>query len=532
MSHHLLRAVMGLLIMYLFFMELQFFSARNAPGGMFASTILMCCYWFLTFVGSLHFSVAIVEEKEEETLPLLRMTGASAFSILLGKSLPRLAVALLFLLTITPFLMLSLTFGGVLPSGLLSAILGILCYAVLLSQIGLFSSVICSTAPRAFMVTAILWSFAEFPEAWLIIVAGLCDAILSAFGEPRLIREQLDMVSPFLQSASLLNNLSGTLLEFSLADVWRPQMTIQLIEAALLFVASWAVFERFTSSSGAAASATVAAAGGASKQSADRTSPTAPATAERSLPRRNGRFSQRVWKDALAWKAWQHIAGGQRWLWLRLIGIPLTILTSILVLGVAFDGLPDSDEVAGILTWFGMILFVINAARIFGRVLNREIYEKTLSSLLMLPQTTSQTVTSLTKGLMPGTVAGGSGLIFGCVLLLMTGSGSSGSDLLEFFTNIWFLQLVGWFVLTIYLGVLLSTWQKYGAMIVAFALLWIGTPVFCVFSGSLFVFAGGGRDLEDFFEFLLPLLLILIEVTLCVVIHRMICRRLEQLAGE
>ena len=71
-----------------------------------------CCYWCLTLLGVMYFSVAITEEKEEETLPLLRMTGIRNMTLLIGKSIPRLAVVVLLILIAAPFLMLAVTLGG------------------------------------------------------------------------------------------------------------------------------------------------------------------------------------------------------------------------------------------------------------------------------------------------------------------------------------------------------------------------------------------------------------------------------------
>ena len=122
-----MRAAMAAMILYLFAAQSYMSAVRVGAGASFASTVVMCCYWFLTLIGGIHFGSAIVEEKEEGTLALLRMTGASPFSILAGKSLPRLMVAVLFLFVVSPFLMLAITLGGFLPYGLISSIVSILC---------------------------------------------------------------------------------------------------------------------------------------------------------------------------------------------------------------------------------------------------------------------------------------------------------------------------------------------------------------------------------------------------------------------
>ena len=54
----------------------------------------------------------MAEEKEEQTLGLLRMTGLSPLSILLGKSTSRLCGALLLLAAQFPFTIFAVTLGG------------------------------------------------------------------------------------------------------------------------------------------------------------------------------------------------------------------------------------------------------------------------------------------------------------------------------------------------------------------------------------------------------------------------------------
>ena len=65
------------------------------------------------------------------------MTGVSTFGLLIGKSVPRLTLSVLFLLVISPFLLLALTVGGVTSSGILLRLFTLLTYSFLLSQLGL-----------------------------------------------------------------------------------------------------------------------------------------------------------------------------------------------------------------------------------------------------------------------------------------------------------------------------------------------------------------------------------------------------------
>lgn len=141
-SHHLIRGGLAGMVLFMFILQLTASSRFGAAGSRFATSIVMAFYWFLTILGLLYYSVAITEEKEEDTLPLLRMTGVSNFALLTGKSIPRLAIAALFLLVVSPFLVLSMTMGGVVAEQLVACLLGLLCYSFLLSQLGLLASTV------------------------------------------------------------------------------------------------------------------------------------------------------------------------------------------------------------------------------------------------------------------------------------------------------------------------------------------------------------------------------------------------------
>ena len=214
MSHHLMRCLMAVVILYLFSMEWVASTRKTAPGGIFAGTVMECCYWFLTMLGGVHFSTAITEEVEEQTLPLLKMTGASSFAILTGKSLPRLGVAVLFLLCAMPFLVLALTLGGVLPLGLASAILGIVCYAVMLSQLGLLCSVVGRNGKQAFMLTAIGWVAFELCHWWHGMIAEFFSFALRGTAVGSLGSTIMVEWLSWVPSCSLFGNLTESLLAF------------------------------------------------------------------------------------------------------------------------------------------------------------------------------------------------------------------------------------------------------------------------------------------------------------------------------
>src|SRR5947209_46324 len=111
LSIYLARAaLMGLFVFSLVStQQLARFGMFGAPGLQFFSGVVAINFWFITLAGLSYFASAITEEKEEMMLGLLKMTGLSPVSILLGKSTSRLLGAVLLLAVQFPFTMLAVT---------------------------------------------------------------------------------------------------------------------------------------------------------------------------------------------------------------------------------------------------------------------------------------------------------------------------------------------------------------------------------------------------------------------------------------
>ncbi len=529
-SHHVMRAALAGLVIVLFAMEAMTMALRSGGGGIFSKTVLLCVYWFLTLVGSIYFSTTIVEEKEEETLPLLRMTGASTFSILIGKSLPRLAVAILFLLVIAPFLLLAITLGGVLPYGLLSAIIGVLVYAVMLCQLGVFASVVAKDAPRAFSLTAILWLALEFSGTWAWLAAemmrsmgGLSYSVNTLeFLQTREVTSNnwavmfcawshvvLTQAAEWLSARTMIGNLSSMLVAFKSTDIWQPQMGFQLGVAVFFFLLSWTTFEFFTSR---------AVAEGA-------------ASAAQPKAHTPSRTSRRVEGPALAWKSWVYLTGGWRWFLIRLIACPLLFFLlfcgMLFALGEAFD----TEGLAITYLYGGFLLIIVNTARLLGTVLNSEVYGKTLNSLLMLPKTRAEVLWPLIAGLMPALLAATSTFVLG-LLFILAEDFFDVDNAAELFGEPWFYMFFVWILTTAHVGLLLSIYTRYGGMMIAIAVMWFVAPmVFFSGVGVVGTVAGAGSWYGDFMEYVVPLVLIPVSLAFCVLCQRLIVRRVEALGA-
>jgi len=121
----------------------------GSPGRTFFTEIVILQAVSITFIGLSYFASAIAEEKEEQTLGLLRMTDLNPLSILLGKSTSRLCGALLLLACQFPFTVFAVTLGGISLGQIAATYFSLGAYTFMLCNIALLGSVLARTTPRA-----------------------------------------------------------------------------------------------------------------------------------------------------------------------------------------------------------------------------------------------------------------------------------------------------------------------------------------------------------------------------------------------
>ncbi len=510
LTHHVVRGSLVLLTLFLFFSQVIEAPRRGASGLYLVSSISNCCYYCLTLLGVMYFSVAITEEKEEETLPLLRMTGISNFTLLTGKSLPRLVVVALLILVSTPFLVLSITLGGVLPEQILALILGMMCYAFFLSQLGLFCSTVCRSGNRAVTLTFVLWLVFEF-GGWLLYAMAYGCQLRDFF----LLQDRFEKASSYLLERSMWNACSEYLMFERGESIRHDQMTFHMAIGQRFFLISWLVFGLFNNASIA--------------QGASESEDISRGLATKS----NDLRSLRCWDAAIVWKSWQFLVGGWLWIFVYSIGLPLFTVSTVLLISIILGEYASAEAYGIALMIVGGASFVILLARLFGNVLNREIYQQTLVSLCMLPRRRWVTIGELYLGLLPGLIAP----LF-CFALGVVWTGMSEPWFFEnFFETLlepWCWAVLGWLILTAHIGTLLSVYLRHGAMLIAVAVCWFLTPfVFGMVFGVIgLVFRGLGADLTEIvLRYMLPVAIIGGELTVCGLIHRWILFRFEELAA-
>jgi ABC-type transport system involved in multi-copper enzyme maturation permease subunit len=512
LTHHAVRGTLVLLTLGLFFVQVINAPRRGASGLFLVESISNCCYLCLTLLGIMYFSLAITEEKEEETLPLLRMTGVRNFTLLIGKSVPRLAIVVLLILVSTPFLLLSITLGGVVPEQIIALVLGMVCYAFCLSQIGLFSSTISRSSRRATSFTCVLWIILEFASGLLSLFSVGCRE----WGFFRL-KELLDAAAEFLWQRSMWSASSEFLMYERGESLWHVQMTFHLCVGLGFLGLSWLLFEPMNQASlahGASASENI------TRGFAIRT---------------RGLRSLRCWDTAVIWKSWQFLVGG--WWWVSALSIAMPLISIGLVLGVStlVDVRVEAETCSVTLMCVGGAGFVILLARLFGNVLNQEIHQQTLVSLCMLPRSRWEVLTELYLGLLPGLLAPLVCFGLGFLWLSVLQQGFFAGFFSDVIVAPWFWAMLGWLVVTVHIGTLLSVYLRHGSMLIAIAVCYFAIPFISSMVLGIFAMLMGrlvaGAE-EAFMLYVFPLGLITGEAAACFLIHRLILQRVDELAAK
>ena len=511
LTHHAVRGAMVLLALVAFFWQVAVTPKLGASGLILVNKISEYCYYCLTLLGIMYFSLAITEEKEEETLPLLRMTGVRNFTLLIGKSIPRLAIVLLLILVAAPFLLLSISLGGVVPEQILAIVLGMMCYAFCLSQLGLFCSTITRNSQRAVSLTFVLWLVLEF-GSWLLTMSA---AACKEWGFP-VVQNGCEYLAEHWWPSTMWS-ASGEYLSFVRGDrILHSQMGFHLCVGVAFFLCSWLLFEKMNQAS--------LAQGASASENITRGIKT----------RTNGLLSLRCWDAALVWKSWQFQVGGWLWMLICVIGIPVFSVGIVVVISVLMEQSLDPEACCTTLIIVGVFSFLIMVARLFGRVLNQEIHQQTLASLCMLPKKRWTVISELYLGLLPGVI--GPVISFGLGWIWL---GILHIDVIENVAEViiepWFWAGLGWLAVTLHLGALLSVYMRHGGMLIAIAVCYFVVPFV---GGILFSILGliigniGNTAAEVILRYMFPLTLIVGELAACVAAHGLILRRIEALAGK
>ena len=378
----ILRTVFIGIILVILWDNQRSWERSTAAGREFFFVVMMLNLGFIAVAALSTFPSAIAEEKEDETLPLLRMTNLSPVAILFGKSTSRLVAALLLLIVQVPFTLLAITLGGVSLSqvwgayGILAATTFFLC------NLALLASVYSRTIIRAGFLTALLGGTLYVVLPFVAFVATVKRRGAAGFGLAsgsnwdafwNLVVE----ANPGWALTVLLEPRMGG--QLNLQTIW-----VSLGGGLLLFVVSWLLFDRYCS----------------------RIADLAPTTRKnrRGKVRRWARVP-RPWRHVpLAWKDFHFMIGGRFGLYLRLV------LAGALFGGVCWLVLGSSEfqhavrhreVIASITLFLAGCCAATEILLITGRMFGTERKRQTLSSLVTLPWTVGKIIRQKVLGCLP-----------------------------------------------------------------------------------------------------------------------------------
>jgi len=487
----------------------------SAPGLVFFSVVIGFQIAAISLMGLSYFSSAIAEEKEEQTLGLLRMTGLSPLSILLGKSTSRLCGALLMLAAQFPFTIIAVTLGGISLGQVVAAYCAVGAFIFLLCNLALLGSVLArGTAGAAvFCLIVIGLVLGVVP-----LLNGLEWLAVNGFNR----HLSLDRVANAIWSVTPIARLTEVLETGYHGGAVGWQVMVNVAFGVGCFLLAWAVFQRFC------------------EREIE-----GPGTATRAVAsvmvnsmgvRLRGLRVPRPWRDALAWKDFYFLWGGR-------MGF---IIRTLLYGGVlACDGWAVATKGTAFATYgFGVqsiplmpMAFSIDLSVMAARVFRTELRDQTFSTLAMLPCDIRDIVHRKVWGCFLAAAPGafcslGIQILF---LAFMRDSTAAGTNMS--IHTIWGIQVVtGWLgkVFVIVLIAWLSLYMKRGALPAGWFLSFVASTLvsiigMLILTATSFAFLRGSPVL---IVYGLPAITAGVGLLVSWILYLQGIQRLQSLAGE
>jgi ABC-type transport system involved in multi-copper enzyme maturation permease subunit len=336
----------------------------GAVGRSFFTSVLWIDLFILAVVGLSYFASAIAEEKDDDTLGLLRMTDLNSLAILLGKSTGRMCGALLLIAAQLPFMLLAVTMGGLDVKQVLAGFALLLSSTFFIANLALIGSVVCArTASATALTAAMLAAFIFIPVmfGFQIYVDGPSTGWLE-----RCLGAWAGSTPIFRLEQITATGFHGSPLGW--------HFVTNLILGILCFLAAWRHFDRFEESD---------------DEPDSRLSPAAPAYAGIN---RYGRPSA----HPLSWKDFHFVAGGYR-------SVVIKSVPALLLLLLCFDQRtingPNPLQVFGLALFStGAFFLVPSLAFTASRIFKTERRDQTLSDLAILPCSIQRIVWEKVRG--------------------------------------------------------------------------------------------------------------------------------------
>ena len=358
---HLLRGGIAAGVLWLLIIVHYETPFASYPGLVFCEGLTFSALALLTLMGAFYFPSVITEEKEEQTLGLLRMAGVGSVTLLLGKSVAKVGVVLLLIAVSLPYWWLCITLGGVTSTQILAIAISLAAHLALMSQIGTLCSVYFTTTGRACVASMIL--IAALLIGPIVAEEVLRDLRLISAGN-NIFRTFYAYLAPFQLAMIVRPGYPGSVIT--------PQAVTNFLASMGLFGLSWLLLDRIN---------TYDQVPGREWRLITWVKSLLPAAVRRRAPRR---APQGPVGGAILWKDFWQFGGGYRWWLIRAAGFAtMGFLFSLDRWGRMWERV----GVGLILTafWVGIAEILFHA----GHVFHREMKHQTWDSLRMLPIATS-----------------------------------------------------------------------------------------------------------------------------------------------
>lgn len=459
----------SLLIILLMTLALSQSASRSAGGLTFVWWVLWFSYAAVSIVSAFWFASSIAEEREQRSLGLLRMTNLNGLAILLGKWCPRMALVVMLIGLQFPLALLGVTLGGVTPSQLLAAYVALLAYSLMISSIGMLATVVCNASDRAAGLVVVCWiGLSLSPWFGSMIVSRMMTYqwISNATGERVFI--QLDRIKDF----SLWHRMNSILSTQPDVRLWDVQVWGNILFAVLVFAVAWIAFEYLT-----IYRLEIPAKAAPKDRLSNRLFRSKRAARDN---RKGTRFLVgRTWSRALAWREFHFNAGGW-WTVLTKCAVYGCVPWIVLAIAAATDSPFQNSQRAVGISWMivGGLAFMGESLFYSNRVFGTDAFEKTLTSVTLLPMSVVQLAWSKVSGFIPALIPSMSFFAIGCLC--------TRTDSAEFFDKIMAWQglfSLSFFLLFLHVTAYFSIHTR-GGLLVAFALS-IGLSLVMTFVGQV-----------------------------------------------
>jgi len=449
---HVLRLLFaGVILLQLIWtheMEMMF----GAPGLMVFTWIAWLNFVVISLGGLGYFATAISEEKEEDSLGLLKMAGISPVALLLGKSTSRLIAVLLLLAVEFPFVLLSITLGGVTMTQVIAMATALAAYLVFVANLGLICSVVGANSRRAstMMTLSLIFLLVVLPA-----LGGFATLWTTTHPQDTLARRCLLAAANWERGISMWSRVSTILSTGFSESTISLQVVFHLVGALGLFGLSWALFERFTRENHTVR------------------------PIERVFARPTGGIRRqrvsRTWTLALALKDFHFIAGGKR------VVIACFVLYFLIIGGLFWISSvfapPESQYSASLLGGIAMVTMLGAGALELGllasRVFREEVKANTLPLLMMLPESTARIAWTKAAAAVPALIP--------AICYFLLGALLDAEDFAKAFKQL-VTSMSGWysiavFILFLHLAAYLSLVVKWGALPLAIFLVYLSQMI-------------------------------------------------------